>query len=372
MKFTVQKSILLDALTITGKCISKCQLPIMESYLFRVNKKQLDVIGSNLEVFLQKQVDINSDITETITLPSARLFNLIKELPDQPLEFTIEKSGTDKDEAITVNIRASCGTYIIPATNGIDYYLQENKGDIAFEIDSEDMLEGISRTMFACGGDPLRPALSGVLISFEETGVTYTGTNANVLSTCTYKADVDSTKSFIVPVKVLSILTGLVPNTKIQVKLDDKSIVFNVNNATVLKSRLIDEKYPDYKAIIPKDNDKILNINRTDLISSLKRVTMFCDDMQNTVRLDIGAEEINISSQNDLGELANETIANKYNGESTAVRFNGRALIGCLGNLSTELVDLSFKANNKAFLLRSHGDAAEELTNLMLLMPLVD
>lgn len=372
MKFIVQKSKLLDALTVTGKCISKNMLSIMESYYFRINKTQLDVIGSNLEVFLQKQIDIESDITAIITLPSARLINLIKELPEQPLEFTIHKSGTGKDETITVNIKASCGTYIIPATNGVDYALQDNKKELSFEIESESLLEGIGRTLFACGTDAANLPLTGVLISFENNRVTYTSTNANVLSSCSYDVNIDNNKSFIVPVKVLSILSGLVPNTKMEINLDDKSIVFHVNNTMILKSRLIDAKYPDYKAIIPKTNDKLLNINRNDLTGSLKRVTMFCDDTQNTVRLDIGETEINISSENTLGELANETINNIYAGESTSVRFNGRALIGCLGNLSSEMVVLSFKAPNSAFLLRSADDEPEELTNLMLLMPLVD
>jgi DNA polymerase-3 subunit beta len=372
MKFIVQKSILLDALTLTGKCIGKNILTIMESYLFKIENNKLIVIGSNLEVTMEKQLDIESEVTARITLPAGRLFGLIKELPEQPLEFNIIGYGTGLDESITVEIKAASGTYVIPATNGNDYSLQDNKSEIAFTIESEKLLEGINKTIFACGTDALRPALAGVSLSFADGKVTFTGTNANVLSTYSYEVKVDTAYNFVIPAKVLHILAGMVPNTVIGVNVDVKSIVFHVNNTTILKSRLIDEKFPDYKAIIPKTNDKQLTVNRPDLISSLNRVTQFCDDTQNTVRLEIGPDKIELSSENSIGELAHETMLNTYDGEPTAVRFNGRNLIGCLKNIGSDEVNLSFLSPKKAFLLRTTTEEAEELTNLMLLMPLVD
>lgn len=363
MKFIVQKSVLLDALTITGKCINKNVLTIMESYLFKIDHNKVVIIGGNLEVYLEKQIEIKSEIKIDIALPSGRLFDLVKDIQeDQPLQFTINTS--------TVTMEASCGKYIIVMENSTDYQLQTNKEEIKFEMLSDDLMAGVGKTIFACSNDHLRPALTGVSISFEDGQVTYTGTDAHILATYSYGVDIESKKSFIVPVKVLSILLGLVPNTNIAIKLDDRSIVFEVNNSTVLKSRLIDDKYPDYKAIIPKDNDKTLNVARYALLGSLKRVTKFCDDKDTTVKLDISGNRLHISSENTLGELADETMDIQYTGESMTVNFNGKLLIGCLGNLTAESINFAFKSPKRAFLVRSDDDSEQVLTNLMLVMPI--
>lgn len=362
MKFIVQKSVLLDALTITGKCISKSMLPIMECYLFKIDNNKLVIIGGNLEVYLEKQIDIKSEIKKDIALPSSRLFLLVKDLAEQPIMFTIGEN--------TVKIEASCGNYVIPVYDAVDYPLQTNKEEIKFDMLSEDLMAGIGKTIFACSTDATRPALSGVSISFYKSQVTYTGTNANILATYSYDVDIDSEKSFIVPVKVLSVLLGLVPNTRIAIKLDSKSIVFEVNHSTVLKSRLIDEKYPDYVAVIPKDNDKVLNVGRYELLGSLQRVAQFCDDSFNTVCLDIKPNIIAISAENSIGEFANETLNMEYAGEDIRAKFNGKMLISCLKNLTAEMISFSFKSPQRAFLVRSNEAAEQVTTNLMLLMPL--
>lgn len=362
MKFIVQKSVLLDALTITGKCIGKSMLPIMECYLFKIDNNKLVITGGNLEVYLEKEIAIKSEIKTDIALPSARLFTLIKDLADQPLEFTIADGK--------VNIEASCGKYVVSVYPAGDYQVQTNKKEVEFEMLSDDLLSGISKTIFACSTDDKRPAMTGVCVSFYKKQVTYTGTNANILATYSYDVDIDSEKSFIVPVKVLSVLLGLVPNTSIKIQLDNKSIVFEVNHSTVLKSRLIDERYPDYQAVIPKDNDKAFNVARYALLGSLLRVAQFCDDSFNTVKLDLEENKIMVSAENSIGEFANETLDMVYAGEDMTAKFNGKMLIACLKNLTAEDISFSFKAHNRAFLVRSDGEETQELTNLMLLMPI--
>ncbi|WP_158993422.1 DNA polymerase III subunit beta [Mucilaginibacter sp. L196] len=362
MKFIVQKSVLLDVLTITGKCISKSMLPIMECYLFKIDNNKLVIIGGNLEVYLEKQIDIKSEIKKDIALPSARLYGLIKDLTEQPIMFTIDTN--------TIKIEASCGNYTIPFYDAVDYQLQTNKEEIKFDMLSEDLLAGVGKTTFACIADHTRPAMTRVSVSFYKNQVTYTGTNAHILAIYSYDVDIKSEKSFIVPVKVLSILLGLIPNTRITIKLDNKSIVFEVNHSTVLKSRLIDEKYPDYIAVIQKDNDKVLNVGRYELLGSLQRVAQFCDDSFNTVKLNISDNKIAISAENSIGEFANETLNMQYTGEETSAKFNGKMLISCLKNLTAEMISFSFKSPQRAFLVRSDEASEQVTTNLMLLMPL--
>ncbi len=370
MKFIVSKTTLLDALTTTGKCISKNILPIMESYYLRVDQNQLLIIGSNMEVTIEKQLAIESDISAVITLPGKRLFDLIKELPEQPLQFNINNYSTDTEAAIAVEIIAASGIYKIPATNGLSYNIQDNKQAIKFTIESDTLIEGINKTIFACSTDELRPAMCCVLFQFDDGNLTLAATNAHILSTHSYDVAIDGAYTFLVPTKVLHILAALVHDANIGIDMDEKSIVFYVNDTTVLRSRLIDEKYPDYKSVIPQDNDKTITIFRPDLLASLNRVTQFTDDNNYSIKLDIGPDSVNLLSENALGETASETIPNRYQGEPTSVRFNGKNLMLCLKHIGSDEVTLSFKAPNRPFLMRTTDDEPEANTNLMLLMPL--
>lgn len=371
MKFIITKSRLLEALVITGKCISKGGLlPILESYLFTIENQTLTVTGSNLEVFLSKQVTIEGDkVNSLIALPAARLIDLVRELSEQPLMFVISEAKIANTDYINVSLTTGSGTYNFQASDGKDYPAFPKTDAVSFTINGEDLLDGINRTVFACKKETESP-LSGVLVSFDNGKVSYTGCNGGALSTCSFKVDAKSLDSFIIPTRVLSILQVLNVGAELKVMLDKKGIIFQINETTVLMSRLFDGQYPDYKAIIPTRNNNILTIDRAALSGSLKRVTMFSEGFYHKVNMVINEKELYITSENSLGETAQETLNSEYVGEEISIGMDGKFLLTCLSKLSDEQITISFSKPTKPVLIREKETAVALKSDLMLIMPI--
>lgn len=365
MKFIVSKSLLADALGITGKAVSTNNIvPVLASYLFRIKNNTLEITGSNLQIFISKQIEISGgDFDALIAVPANRLFNLVKELPDQPLAFLIEKDAGN----IKLTITAISGTYVFPVEDGKDFPDLKNSKEVAFTMEGKDLIAGITKTLFAVSNDELRPAMTGVLVSFRSGQVTYTGTNAAVLSTYSYPVEVEETRSFIVPSKILSILLSLSAGKLIYVQLDQKSIVFNIDESTVLKSRLIDERYPDYQAIIPKTNTNIFNIDKGILTAALRRITQFSEGSSHKVTLDIGEYNCSLKTENSIGETAFETLKHQYKGVPLVIGLDGKNMLSCLAKAESEAISLSFSTPKRPMLLREIGPDEAPDTNLMLL-----
>jgi DNA polymerase-3 subunit beta len=134
---------------------------------------------------------------------------------------------------------------------------------------------------------------------------------------------------------------------------------------------LIDERYPDYEAVIPQNNPNKLTIDRQSFLSSLNRVAIYANKTTHQVRLKINGSELNISSEDiDFANEAHERLSCQYDGEDIEIGFNARFLIEMLKNLSCEEVMLEMSTPNRAgLLLPQNGDENEDV--LMLVMPVM-
>ena len=138
-----------------------------------------------------------------------------------------------------------------------------------------------------------------------------------------------------------------------------------------LVCRLIDERYPDYEAVIPLNNPNKLSIDRLAILGSLSRVAIYANKTTHQVRLKISGSELNISSEDiDFANEAHERLSCQYDGEDMEIGFNARFLIEMLKNLSCEEVSLEMSVPNRAgLLLPQGGDTNEDV--LMLVMPVM-
>lgn len=376
MKFIITKSTLLEALAMAGKCIPQsATIPILKNYLFKIDGDSLTITGSNLEVQLSKRITIEGNEFEAlIAVPKTRLLTLVSSLPEQPLQFTINKKVPIDIPEYSISIKADCGTYHIPVEDGADYPNPETKDEITFSIKGDDLRTGIDKTIFACSTDELRPAFCGVLLSFEDEQLTYTSTNTKILSTWTFTGIVHTLpagkkKDIIIPKKALAILESLAMDKTIPVKMDAKSIVFNVNETTVVYCRLIDEKYANYKAVIPGSNDKTLEVDLDHLVSALNRVCLFANDKTNAVKLDVSGLAIELSAENDMGEIARETLEYIYTGDPLIIGFDGKQLLAGLHKLNTgSNINISLSTPNRHFLVHHKGSDTTDPRNLLLMM----
>jgi DNA polymerase-3 subunit beta len=185
-------------------------------------------------------------------------------------------------------------------------------------------------------------------------------------------AKADSSASFILPKKALTLLKSSLPSDDLNVSVEynSTSAFFRFGNINLI-CRLIDERYPDYEAVIPQNNTNKLTLDRALFLNSLRRVVIFANKTTHQVRLRITGSELNVSSEDiDFSNEANERLSCQYEGEDMEIGFNAKFLIEMLNNLSGEEVTIEMSTPNRAGLLFPQtNDENEDV--LMLVMPVM-
>jgi DNA polymerase-3 subunit beta len=178
---------------------------------------------------------------------------------------------------------------------------------------------------------------------------------------------------FIMPKKPLNVLKGILASNEFDVKIEfnDSNAKFVFSNLS-LTCRLIDGKYPNYEAVIPKENPNVLTIDRSLFLNSTKRVSIFSNKTTHQIRLKINGNELIISAEDlDYSNKAEERLICNYNGDDMQIGFNSRFLIEMLSNLNSEQVKLELSLPNRAGILTplELESQSEEIT--MLVMPVM-
>lgn len=370
MKFIVTSTALLKQLQLlSGVLNSSNTLPILDNFLFEIKDKELTLSASDLETAMTTRMAIEAKEEGTVAIPARLLLDILKSLPEQPLTFTVD------EKTHGVEISSDYGKYKLTGFNGDEFPKApalENQRSL--KMQSDVLARAINKTIFAAGNDDMRPVMSGVFFEINEASVRFVATDAHKLVRYTRTdAGSEAPASFIVPKKPLNLMRGTLSSLKTEVAID-----YNENNAQfsfdniVLMCRLIEGKYPNYEAVIPKENPKKLTIDRLDLLSSIKRVSIFANKTTHQVRMRMGGSELNISAEDlDFANEAQERLTCTYVGDDMEIGFNSKFMQDMLANLDTENVNVEMSAPNRAGILTQvEGEnAAEDL--LMLVMPVM-
>ncbi len=369
MKFIVSSTYLLKQLQVLGGVINNSNtLPILDNFLFELNNSELTISASDLETTMSSTMNVESDTEGSVAIPAKLLLDTLKTFPEQPLTFIVEENNT-------VEISSNHGKYALAYANG-----EEFPKAVALENPSSTTISGdilanaISKTIFAAGNDDLRPVMSGVFFQFSTENLTFVATDAHKLVKYT-RNDVSAseTAEFIMPKKPLTLLKSILAGT------DDEVIIeYNDSNAkftfesSVLICRLIDGKYPNYEAVIPRENPNKLTIDRNQFLNSVKRVSIFSNKTTHQVRLKIAGAELNISAEDiDYSNKAEERLTCDYQGDDLQIGFNSRFLSEMIGNLNANEVQLEMSLPNRAGIL-TPIDGLDEGENItMLVMPVM-
>lgn len=368
MKFIVSSSALLKQLQqISGVINANTVLPILEDFLFEINKNKLTVVATDLETVMKIHMDIEAKDNGRVCIPAKILMDTLKNLPDQPLTFTIDKN-------FGIEITSDNGKYKVMGENP-DNFPKEPVADdtTAFTATATALVTAINKTLFAVSNDDLRPAMTGVYFELDKNCLTFVATDAHRL--VRYKRlDIQcpQTDSFIVPKKPLNLLKNALPDNEDEIRISyNNNHLFVDHGTTQMVCRLIDARFPDYKVVIPQDNPYSMTVNRQDFQSALRRVSVFSNKSTNQVVLSITGSELHLAAQDvDFSFEGNERMKCQYDGDDMQIAFNARFLIEMLGALDTEEVRMELSTSTKAGLIKPvETDENEDI--LMLVMPLM-
>jgi DNA polymerase III subunit beta len=369
MKFIVSSSYLLKQLQVLGGIINTNNtLPILDNFLFDLDKKSLTVSASDLETTISSKLEVESSENGIVCIPARLLLDTLKTFPEQPLTFTIQDNNT-------VEISSNHGKYALAYASGEEFPTAvELKDPSSTKIQGDILSTAIGKTIFASGNDDLRPVMSGVFFQFSTESLTFVATDAHKLVKYT-REDVQAsqTAEFIMPKKPLNLLKAILAGSE-----DEVTIEYNESNAkytfdnTEMICRLIDGKYPNYEAVIPKENPNKLSIDRNQFLNSVRRVSIFSNKTTHQIRLKIAGAELNISAEDiDYSNKAEERLTCDYQGDDMQIGFNSRFLTEMLNNLTSDEVSLEMSLPNRAGIL-TPVDGLDEGENVtMLVMPVM-
>ena len=371
MNFIVSSSYLLKNLnSISGVITSNPVVPILENVLFEIEGGNLLITASDLQTSVMVELQVESKEDGSVAIPAKILIETLKNLPEQPVTFSID------DHNYNIEINSDNGRYRLAGENSTDFPKVPGINDgYSSDINSEILNSAISNTIFSTSTDELRPAMTGVFFKLASTRCTFVSTDGHRLVKY-IRTDIKGDEvdhDMILPRKSLNLLKSILPTDKSSdIKLD-----FNASNAYFsfenikMVCRLIDERYPDYDNVIPSDNSNTVTITKSELLGSLKRISIYANKTTNQVRFKISGSEILISAEDlDFSNEANERISCEHDGDDIEIGFNAKFLIEMLSNIESEKVILKLSEPNRAGLLIPEDiNDNEDIT--MLVMPVM-
>lgn len=368
MNFIVSSTTLLRHLqSISGVLSTNSSLPILDNFLFEINDDKLIVLASDLETTMITSLEVQVEESGKIAIPAKLLLDVLKNLPDQPCSFRITSD-------FGIEIGYDNGKSKMVGFNAEEYPklpVLENKSSV--RITGEILSRAINKTLFATGNDELRPVMSGVFCQFSDKEITFVATDAHKLVRYTRKDfAADGNASFILPKKPLNLLKSNVRGDEdLTIEFNSSNAIFTFNDLTLI-CRLIDGKYPNYEAVIPKENPNVLTIDRQQFLSSIKRVSIFSNKTTHQIKLKLAGSELMLSAEDlDFSNEANERLVCNYDGDDMEIGFNSRFLVDMLSNLDTTEVRLAMSIPSKAGLLMPNLPENQDEDILMLVMPVM-
>ena len=370
MKFIVSSTVLLKNLQLISGVINPSNtLPILDDFLFELVDKKLKITASDLETTMS--VSISLDMAEDpgkVAIPAKILLDTLKTFADVPITITINA------QSLAIEISAGEGKFKLSGHKSDEFPVTPVAEQATTVKINSDVLRGaFMNTLFATGNDELRPIMSGVYCELSPEDLTFVATDAHKL--VRYKrtdASSNSVVSFILPKKPLNQLKNILPDdSDITIEYDETNAYFTFENV-FLVCRLIEGKYPNYDAVIPKENPNKLIIDRVPFISAIRRVALYANQSTNQVRLKISGQELFLSAEDvDYSNEAKERLNCNYEGMDMEIGFNSKFLLDMLNNISTSQIMLELSAPNRAGILLPVDPVNKDEDILMLVMPVM-
>jgi DNA polymerase-3 subunit beta len=370
MEFNVSSAELLKGMMDVSKAVPvKTALPILEYFLFVLNGDKLEITASDQELTLRTVVKVDSKEDGSLTAPAGQLIALFKALPDQPV--TIRTTGESSFECIWSN-----GNSTLPYFPAADYPEIKGVGEDALEVNfpANTIIEGTSSTIYATADDEMRPVMNGIFFDISPESTTLVASDSHKLI-CYTTQDVKAseTASFILHKKPAGVLRNTVSkeDENVNIKFDSSNAVFSFGQTTMI-CRLVVGKYPRYRDVIPQNNSNVLKIDREQLLSTLRRVSVFANKASNHIKFDIKEGQLELTAQ-DLGFniAAYEKLTCDYSGDELTIGFKSSFLMDILSNMNCNTIVFKFADARRAALIVPAEEEAESEKLCGILMPIM-
>ncbi len=371
MKFSVISNDLSKALAkIISVVPAKSTLPILENVLFELTGNDLRLTASDLEITMRVTLPVNGMKDGVLAIPAKKLNEALRALTS--VDVTVQADlSTNR-----VLLKTELGEYRMAGESAANFPEPESVAeDFGFELDASLLRAIIGKTAFAVSTDDLRPSMMGVLFQWKNGEFRAVATDGHRLVRIKHTGalaavNTGGERELIIPSKALTLVLRSIDAGTVSLVFGKTNVRFTFADVQLV-SRIIDERYPNYESVIPLENDKLLEVNRTAMIAAVHRCSIFSNAVTNQIRFSITKDMVRVFAEDvDFGGEARESVSSTFSAdEDLDVGFNAKYISEALSHLESDDVTFRFSSATRAGLL-APTTQPEDLDILMLVMPL--
>lgn len=371
MKFSITSSQLYERLQVLSQVIvSKNAISMLDNFLFEFYDGKLKITATNTDLTAVTELQTADPQGEgTVAVSSKYLLDLFAVLGDVPVTFEVDESNYQ------IKLSTGAGHYSFIGISGAEFprYKQMEEGAASATLDSSKISAGLDTLMFAVGQDEFRAILQGVYFDFANDGLVLASTNTQVLSRYTiHDMPHGEVQSSVVPTKTVALLRKIIAKKQepFTMTVDSKYIMFDTGDYVLLSNKL-QGVYPNYNSVIPQDSPYKIIVDRNDLLSALKRVSVCTNSATSLVKLNISNGSLRISGQDyDFSTSGEETIPCQYEGDNVEQGFKATNLVQIMQNLQAKevVIGLTDPVKPGTFTPLEQSEGTESLVMLVPMM----
>jgi len=364
MKFSIMKDPILEELQLLQGIVEKRNtMPILANILVQASEKEVELTGTDLEVGLKTHFEAKIDDPGAVTVSGKKIFEIVKSLPDgESVSFKEEKD-------LMMEIKAGESEFKVLCLPKEDYpQVPEPKFSKKIGVPLEQFKAMVDLVFFAIAQEQ-RYYLNGALMVLKNKSLELVSTDGHRLSYAAKTLDnlnIGKEIRVIVAKKTLSELRKYSGET-IEFDMDENNLFFRCGHRTLI-SRIIESKFPNFEAVIPKDNAHIAVLPREAFTNAIRRVSLLSAERSRGIKFTLEKNKVRLFSSNpEIGE-ARDKLDIDYKGAELEIGFNSQYILDFLTTITSEKIRLELKDENSAALLRPETE--EELKTVYVLMPM--
>ncbi len=364
MKFSVIKETILDELQLMQGIIEKRNtMPILANILMSVGPEKIELTGTDLEVGLKTSFPATVEEAGSITVSGKKIFEIVKSLADgQPITFK-------ENEDLMMEISSGKSEFKVLCLPKEDFPLvPEARFEKQIVLPLDKLKEMIDRVYYAIAQEQ-RYYLNGALMIIKKNSIELVSTDGHRLSyTSAFVEGLnpDEEVRVIVAKKTLGEIRKM-SDDKMEFDFDENNLFFKSQNRMLI-SRIIESKFPNFEAVIPKDNPHVLVVGKEDFSQSIRRVALLAAERSKGVKLTIEKNLLRLFSSNpEIGE-ARDNLEVEYKGPELEIGFNSQYLLDFLLSASAERIRLELKDNNSAAVMKPELEGDIKYTYILMPM----
>ena len=356
MEFSVKKFDLLAELELTqGVVERKTTIPILSNLLFEAKGNRLSITATDLELSIRTSCDAKVKKEGSGTIPAKKLYDLVRLLPDEEIRFKLIENHW-------IQILSDCKSYKLVGMSKENFPALPGFPHALVKIPAALLNDLIAKTTFAISLEESRYTLNGALLVLKPDSVTMVATDGHRLAMVenTHKLEgLSAEVRVLVPKKAMTEIQRLAADSDDVASADfaqDESHLFFQIGRRLLTSRKLTGQFPNYEAVLPRDANKTVVLERGELQDALRRVSQLADQRSRAVKFVLAKEGIEISASSPEYGEAKESIEKEYKGEPLSIGFNAQYILDFLAAAADGPIAFELKDEQSAGQLRPLAD----------------